>query len=115
MKKNLCLIVAIIIILAVCMLPSLADHMRYPGATITVIHCGYNRDWDPDPGMPIGVVEIRTSGSYQHYAWTAIRIGANSDWDEDWGDKSYTSHSYVEILAYGYPEGLETDYDAFYY
>lgn len=118
MKKNICLVLAVVCIMAVSMIPVFAQTTFLPdiyyGATITVVHNGYNYLWEVDPGMPLGVIEINTSGSSQHYAWTAIRIGEYSNWDEDWGSKGYTSHCRSEIIAYGYPSGLETDYCAFY-
>lgn len=116
MKKFFASFLAIVLIFSACMIPSLADFVEYKTATINVIHCGYNRDWEPEPGMPLAVVEIETSGSELHWAWTAIRIVSlyGDKWTEKWdSNKGYTSYAKCSVTAYGYPSDLETDYCAF--
>ena len=118
MKKTICTMLAVILILTVCMIPSFAQvwsFREYKGATINVIHCGYNRDWEDDPRQPLAVVEIETSGSEWHQSWTAIYIPSlMTYWDEESGGEGYTSGHRHEYIAYGYPSGLQTDYCAKY-
>ena len=113
MKKTICMITAICIIFALCIVPTLT-YTYYSGATVTVIHCGYNCEWEIDPRQPLAVVQIETSAPIQHRAWAAIRLPGETDWEEDVGDKGYTSSLTYSRIAYGYPSGLETDYGAEY-
>ena len=112
MKRFICTIFAIIFIISICLIPTYA-YTEYTGATINVIHCGYNRDWEVDPGMPLLVVEIESSGNEIHYLWIGIKRAGQYAWEEHWIGPYYTNSYYHSELAYGYPDGLQTDYGAF--
>ena len=85
----------------------------YRGATINVIHCGYNRDWEDDPKQPLAVVSITTSGAEEHRAFTGVYIPSQmSGWAEHTGAPGLTSASTTSVIAYYYPSDLQTDYGA---
>ena len=115
MRKTICMVFAVCIILALSVIPSLTyNYAHYFGATVTVIHCGYNRDWEIEPKIPLAVVEISTSAPIQHKAWGAIRLPGEAWYEDSATYAGYTSYLYCSQIAYTYPNGLETDYGAVY-
>ncbi len=89
------MVFAVCFIVAASVIPSLTyNYDHYFGATVTVIHCGYNRDWEIEPKIPLAVVEISTSAPIQHKAWGAIRLPGEA-WYEDSATYRDTHHIFI--------------------